>query len=82
MTDDKQIHIATPHAWQGFWVRQIGKSRWCAAAAWSWHSWSFGFEIIGPGNAEFGGLALVFGPLWLGTAKLKPTAPKGTGDGR
>ncbi len=57
------IDITTPVKWHAFMARQIGRTSWGFAAALSWHSWMFGFEVLGDQADDCRGIALIVGPL-------------------
>ena len=65
------IDVTTPVKWNLFVGRRVGTTTIGFAAAWSWHSWMFGFEVLGGKAGAANGLALVLGPLWLGLAALR-----------
>ena len=65
------IDVTTPVKWSLFFGRQIGATTWGLTAAFSWHSWMFGFEVLGGKAGRANGIALVIGPLWVGIAALR-----------
>ena len=70
------LDITTPEAWKCFAARQIGNASWGFAAAFSFHVFALGIEVLGskPGDAR--GLALMIGPLWIGVGRLTARGPQ------
>jgi len=72
ISDWEPFDTITPAKWYRFFGRRLGTTTIGLAAAFAPTAWYFGVEFITGGSR---GMAVCFGPLWVGACVLKPRSP-------